>query len=331
MMASGLPTESALDKSVETFGLGAYDHPQSGFEHGEDSNNKKSEHSLPDDGGPSNPDPELLLSYPHTVSSTMVPGDVQRPPAQRTPSPDWLDSVVHSVSQSELPKGNDPPSRSSYYNNMSIGQLVHSIDDYTAEHAGDTFASSEGDEEDSLPSPLSNPGIMDNNLQSLGNYWSGTVIQDQSDPAGFPSTEFEDPERYQKTNASGRPMKKVATNINQVRGLSSQFLKEYGKKDLTRRHVMAFLHKSGEHQYLASDIIRCLKEDHEVFILDVLDQFPVMKTASAISLSSIRDRLIDLEIHNIIKPEVSAAYRHAAADLTRTIELIERFGVSNGR
>ena len=328
-MASSLPTESALDKSVETFGLGTYDHPQYGFEHGEDSNNKKSEKTLPDDGGSLDPfGPDRLLSYPQTVATTMVPGDVDRPTSHRSPPPDWVDSVVHSTSQTKLPDGDEPTARSDYYNNMSVGQLVHSIDDYTAEHSGDTFASSV--EEDSLPVPPSNYEKFDNNLQSLGNYWSGSVIQDQSVPAGFPSTEFEDPQRWQKTNASSQKMKKVAVNINLVRDLSSEFLKKHGKKDLTRRHVMAFLQKVGSHQFLVSDVIRCLKEDHGVQMNDTLDNFPVVKTASSSRLASIRSRLIDLEIEHMTDPHASDLYRRAAADISKVIAVLEKYGVKNG-
>jgi hypothetical protein len=209
---------------------------------------------------------------------------------------------------------------------MTVGNLVHSLDDMTADEDAGVFAS---ESYDSIPVPPSDYAFHDNNLQSLGNYWSGVTIEDQAVPAGFPSTEFEDPQRYQVTNASGNKMKKVATNIPLVLDLSSKFLKEYGKKGLTRRHVMAFLQKSGSHQYLASDVVRCLKEVHDIDVKDVLDEFPITHTASSSSLASMRDMLVDLEIHNIRNPETSKVFRYAAADLSRTIALLERLGVDN--
>jgi hypothetical protein len=329
LMASSLPTESALDKTVETFGLGAYDYPQSGFEHGEDSNQKKNEKALPDDGGPLDPfGPDRLLSYPTNMASAMMPGDIDRPPSQKTPPPSHLDSVVHSVSQAKLPPSDSSVTRSDYYDALNTASLVRSLDDMFSNSGDDSYVSSESEE--TLPVPPSNYEFFDNNTQALGNYWSGSVIQDQSVPAGFPSTEFEDPSRWQKTNASEKQMMKTATNVDLVKSLTADFIKQYGKKDLTRRHIMAFLQKQNSHQYLASDIVRCLAHEHDIVVKDVLDQFPVYKKASSNHLSSIRSTLIELEIQNMTKPEVSSVFRMAAADLSRTIALLERLGVSNG-
>jgi len=329
-MASSLPTESALDKTVETFGLGAYDLPQSGFEHGEDSNKKKSEKALPDDGGPLDPfGPDRLLSYPTNMASAMMPGDVDRPPSQMTPPPSHLDSVVHSVSQSRLPPQDSSVARADYYDSRNTASLVRSLDDMFSNSGDDTYTSSD---DESLPSIPSNYSVLDNNTQSLGNYWSGKVIQDQAEPAGFPSTEFEDPARWQKTNASEKSMIKTSTDINLVKSLTTDFLKAYGKNNLTRRHIMSFLKSRNSYQYLASDIIRCLNHDHEIVVRDVLDQFPVYKKASGkTSLASIRDVFIELEILNITKPEISSEFRYAAAEMSRTIALLEKLGVSNGR
>lgn len=329
-MSTSLPSENCLDKTVETFGLGAYDYPQSGLEHGEDSNRRMTKQTLPDDGGSDSLGPEKLLSYPLTVSVSMTPGEIDRPPSQKTPPSSHLDSVVHSVSNTELPDDhNNPSAHSDYYDRMTTSE---SVDDIWSDRGDEVYASEEefDYDVDSLPGLPTNEKSTDNNTQSLGNYWSGYITQDLSNPAGFPSTEFEDPQRWQQTNASGHKMKKISTNLELVRGLSSQFLKKFGKVGLTRRHVMAYLHNEGSHQFLTSDIVRCLKEDHGVVIKDVLDEFAVHAASKKINLSSIRDRLIDLEIQSITKPNVSAVFRYAAADLSRTIALLDQLGVENG-
>jgi len=326
-MPSTLPSESCLDKTVDTFGLGTYDYSQWGFDHGEDSNKKKSERTLPDDGGPLDPfGPDRLLSYPTMISTSLVPGDSSRPPSQKTPPPSYLDSVVHSVSQSKLPPEDPTVARSDYYDYMTTSTKVNSFDDMFSNSGDDTYTSSD---EDSLPSLPKNEQEFDNNLQSLGNYWSGMVIQDQSGPAGFPSTEFEDPQRYQKTNASEKNMKRMATDIELVRGLTKSFLKDFGKSELTRRHVMAFLQKNNRNMYFASDVIRCLKLDHDIIVKDVLDEFPVKKEASTSRLSSIRDILISYEVPNGKNPEVASECRLAAANISHVLALLERYGVKN--
>jgi len=75
-------------------------------------------------------------------------------------------------------------------------------------------------------------------------------------------------------------MQRNATNINQVVALTKDFLKEAGKKGLTKRHVLAFLQQRGLPQYLSSDVIRCLKLSHDIHVKDVLDEFPVYREAS---------------------------------------------------
>ena len=327
-MSSGLPSENSLDKTVETFGLGTYDYPQSGLSHGEDSNTKKSERSLPDDGGSLDPfGPDRLLSYPDFVATSMMPGHLMAGPRQKTPAPSHYDSVVHSVSHSELPN-EDPVPRASYYDKMTVGQ---SVDDMFAKEDAGVYAAESEESEESLPSLPDNYAKFDNSLNSLGNYWSGYSYEDQAVSAGFPSTEFENEQRWTKTNASQRyNMNKIATNIPLVRDLTKSFLKEYGKKDLTRRHVMSFLQRVGSYQFLASDIIRCLRQDHDIQVRDVLDEFPVTRTASGQHLSSLRNKLISLEIDYIRDPVVSNVFRQAAADLTRTIALLEKAGAKNG-
>ena len=181
-----------------------------------------------------------------------------------------------------------------------------------------------------LPGIPDNYEHRDNFLNSLGNYWSGYTVEDQNVPAGFPSTEFEDPYRWQKTNASTRNMKKIAVNISLVKDLTSAFLKEKGKKNLSRRHIMSFLQKRNEPQYLASDIVRCLGENHNIYVMDNLDVFPMLRTSSSkVNLANIRNEIINLEVASINKPEIAHQLRHAAAELTEVLALLERHGDKN--
>jgi hypothetical protein len=346
-MASSLPSESALDKTVETFGLGAYDLPQSGFEHGEDSNKKHKKKSLPDAGGPQDPfGPDRLLSYPTTpttasdeggfnydltvsqeeksssgdVAESILPGDSGRP------APGRKDTYIKgtqpmSVAQTKLPDGGEVP-RTSYYDKMY--QYGFSDDRLWAVEDAGVYA---GEGSDSLPGSAEDNVLLDNTLGALGNYWSGYTIQDQNVPTGFPTEHFLENTDYQKTNASEIYMKKTATDVKLVPELSSEFLKKFGRKDLVRRHVMAFLTEKGCPQYLASDIIRHVALHQNIFIKDVLDVFPV-RSASNVNvdhLASVRAKLIDLEIQNIQDPIVSYEYRHAAAEISLAIAAIQKY------
>lgn len=348
-MPSSVPTESAIDKSMDPFGLGTYDYPESSKdEMGENSNKKQPGKSLPDAGGPLDPfGPDRLLSYPQSTStasnrrrdrsevldlsehssSAMLPGQ----------NLDYEEGGSHelflnptrpmSVSHSNLPVGNEPRAVADYYDRLSTTY------DIFADHSGDTFASdssevTEKSSSDSLPSLPENSSKVDNYLGALGNYWSGYNVQDQNVDAGFPSDKYWDIGRYQQLNASEAKMNKLATNVPVVRGLTKVFLKDFGKKDLTRRHVMAFLTKASQPQYLASDIIRCLALDHNIFVRDVLDEFPV-RTASNDNISrlaSIRGILVDLEADHIRDPSASLEFRYAAAEITKSIAALERLG-----
>jgi hypothetical protein len=118
-----------------------------------------------------------------------------------------------------------------------------------------------------------------------------------------------------------------ATNINQVVALTKDFLKEAGKKGLTKRHVLAFLQSRGLPQYLSSDIIRCLKLSHNVFVKDVLDEFPVARAASTAgntTVARVRNKLIDLECRYVLQPEVAGVLRRLAANLTRALIDMDR-------
>lgn len=118
-----------------------------------------------------------------------------------------------------------------------------------------------------------------------------------------------------------------ATNLELVGTLTTDFIKKYGKKDITRRHVMAFLKESGYHQYLASDVVRCLKLRHDVHMADVLDQFPTStkKTASvniASGLTNIRYRLMRIGTSD---SNVAVVLRNHIDALSEAIHAVERF------
>ena len=345
-MASGLPTESALNKTMQTFGLGAYDLPQAGFEHGEDSNKKKSERALPDAGGPQDPfGPDRLLSYPDTVlAATMrfndedassdslvsiegvseLPGDPYRPPTSAK-YPTHLDTPITTVAESKLPSAG-PPTRTDYYDRMTT---AFSVDNYWNSDDTSVYAS----EPVSLPGSEDNEAQISNGLNGIGNSWSNYIVEDQNVPYGHPSDTFAEGRNYQKTNASEKTMRKVAVNVPLVRGIVADLLKEHGKKNLSRRHIMAFLATKGCPQYLASDVVRCLQVDHDLIVRDALDEFPV-RTASTVyrtaALSTAWHQMIHLELSNIRETAVADQCRFAASELAKALAVLDRLGYDNG-
>ncbi len=141
----------------------------------------------------------------------------------------------------------------------------------------------------------------------------------------------EDKKSQPKKKAS---MNRTATNIPLVNSLTKDFLKACGKKDLTKRHVLAFLQSLGQPQFLSSDIIRCLKLAHDIHVKDVLDEFPVARTASAAggtTVARVRNKLIDLEGQFVLQPEVASVYRRCAANLTRVLIDMERLETGKRR
>jgi len=211
--------------------------------------------------------------------------------------------------------------RTDYYDSMA---LSFSGDEWADEDSGSYSSESE-----SLPTPPTNDVSM-GKLDGLGNSWSGYSVQDQAVPSGFPSEDYDmfggrlDEERH-RTSSTENAMRRTATNIGEVRKLAAGVVKKYGKKGLTRRHVMAFLQAEGSHQYLASDVVRCLNMEHNASVKDVLDEFPVRREASirpidhsseAARLASIRDRIVDLEVMNLLRPDVAAELRLAAVDVS---------------
>ena len=128
---------------------------------------------------------------------------------------------------------------------------------------------------------------------------------------------------------------RVSTNINMAEEFTEKFLKKFGKKGITRRAITKFLQESGNgfRQYMASDIIRCLKLSHNILVHDKLDIFPVVlkKEASAsFSMNGLRKAFIELEIQNLHNPETAVVFRRCAANITRVIVDLERVNKKNG-
>lgn len=355
-MSSSLPFEDALQKVVQQFGLGPYDSSEED-EHGEDSNKREPKKSLPDGGGGSVllAEPEVMQSYPSTpttfasvrlpqfryyAAAAIVPGDADRPSPGHSGEDDTLAPGVPSVSNSQLPNdGDNPSARSDYSDRMRQG-LDRAPDPDGAAIWADEDAGAYAGEKKSLPDEAKNEVSRDNSLGALGNAWSGYVLNEEAGPQAFPSTDYLEDSNYPRSDRDdgGYVMAsqgRVATNIGLVQELTDAFIKACGKKDLTRRHVMAFLKSVGKSQYFASDVIRCLKLSHKVYVKDVLDEFPVAKTASSHTpasptLATTRGTLIELEIAHMADPDTAKELRRCAASLSDVIALVERSGVSNG-
>jgi len=313
-MPAQLPTEPGLKREVFDFGIGPYDRDIDGKqgEDGEEKDIKKK--SLPSPG-----------------ESTYKDSD--------TP---YL-----SYATSELPTDSkNSPARSDYYDTKTSKDIFRpSIDDIWPSSSVET-----ANKKKQLPEVLKNDSTMDNYLQSLGNWWSGYIIEDQSTTMGFPSMDFYENVNYEKTDSPShggkvtasidigkfkvaaeslsRGRRLFATNLELVGKLSSEFLKEFGKKDLTRRHVLAFLSHKNMPQYLASDIIRCLAHREEIYIKDVMDEFPVKKEASNSKgnlIDSLMEKIIDLEIKHITDSNVTSTLSKIAADLAHLSVSVEKF------
>jgi hypothetical protein len=262
-----------------------------------------------------------------------------------------------SEEHSELPvDGDNPAARTDYYDYMHPGHTGSSrralFTDYVAptQDSGAYTSQKEKVSDSALPTVMKNEETMDDFLQSLGNWLSGKEIEDVSGPYGFPATDFDENINFDRSDnqdggtqlpgadvtgdrvtmfaSGGLSMNsRQATNINQVVALTKDFLKEAGKKGLTKRHVLAFLQSRGLPQYLSSDIIRCLKLSHNVFVKDVLDEFPVARAASTAgntTVARVRNKLIDLECRYVLQPEVAGVLRRLAANLTRALIDMDR-------
>jgi hypothetical protein len=257
-----MPTTDTIGRKVKDFGIGTYDSSVQP-EYGTEGDFETMGESLPvkrdlrDDGDEIIGDAYAPTSNMDRVGVAELPGDLGRPPKQRK-KPE--DSIIDSVAQSELPNDrNNPPARSDYYDRTKIGDTM-------------------------LPGPSNNDQSLDRFLGSFGNWWSGWTENDMAQPTSFPGVDSppEETDKYTSVpmGVAGQKlgnyaMERQATNLELVGTLTTDFLKKNGKKGLTRRHVMAFLQEGGYHQYLASDVIRCLQQRHNVHVADVLDQFPI--------------------------------------------------------
>ncbi len=284
-MKNSLPEEQALDMAVLDFGLGNYDSLIYEF-HGENKNELDRPSSIDSDP---RPDPELLSSY----ASSALPGDTDRELPGKKPHP-TNPRVLPSISNSKLPNDDEEASaRSDYYDKTSISSK--GFDTYWADDDSGVYAENKENK---------NEVKFDNGTRGIGNAWSGYVVEDITDTKGFPSTNLMENVDYPSSNNDGSvvakssKMKKVATNIELITSLSKKFLsvygKKYGRKNLTRRHIMKFLTDSKESQYFASDMIRCIRLLNDVYIKDVLDEFPVSKQSSKVpEMNNIEKNLID--------------------------------------
>ncbi len=286
-MPSQLPTTDTMGRKVKDFGVGTYDSPVQS-EYNAEGDFETVGESLPikrdprDDGDEIIGDAYAPTSDISKTGAAELPGDLGRSPKQRKkPEDSVILAPIESVAQSDLPNDrNNPPARSDYYDRTKIGDTM-------------------------LPGPSNNDQSLERFLGSLGNWWSGWTENDMAQPTSFPGVDSSPEETDKYTSVpmgiagrklGNRAMERQATNLELVGTLTSDFLKKNGKKGLTRRHVMAFLQTGGYHQYLASDIIRCLQQRHNIHVADVLDQFPIStkKTASTSEKTAAIRHLVDI-------------------------------------
>jgi len=309
---------------------------------------------------------EEAMGWKH--SSDSLPGDLDRPPRGKNPGYNTKDDVVptvgpppHSVTDddddgdpdhSQLPNGSLPAARSDYYDRtvygFALGATVDQIwpSEDSGAYAGEEKDASDLDEDreegSGLPTPARDDHMMGDFLESLGNSDQGFVWEDRSTPKGFPAEDFKENVDYPKSNrlmasfgasiASrnlGEPMTdRTATDLKLVTDLTKDFVKKFGKKNIVRRHVLAFLQDRQLPQYLASDIVRCLKHQHKVVIPDVMDTFPLGHVASAgrTSLGSAYRDIVQLRIRHSDDPEVDLVMRRCASrisDVLATLDTLE--------
>lgn len=131
---------------------------------------------------------------------------------------------------------------------------------------------------------------------------------------------------------SNLKVSKTATDLEASGKLASEVLKEYGKKDLTRRQILEYLQNNGlgHKQFLASDIIRCLKHRHEVYVQDNMDTFPIAKNASENSLRGIHAQLVNLHVAHSHIPEASEILLECSARIAKSMALAEKSESQNG-
>lgn len=326
-MPSQMPTTDTINRTVKDFGIGTYDSPVQS-EYNDEGEFETTGESLPIKRDPRNDGDEIVGdSYCPTSEVTKtgaaeLPGDFDRAPRRtKKPEDSTIQTPVESVAQSQLPNDkNNPPARSDYYDRTKIGDTM-------------------------LPGTPKNDQSLDMFLGALGNWFSGWTDSDVAQPLSFPTMDSpaEETDKYTSVpmgTASVRKtrsftMKRQATNLDLVGTLASDFLKKNGKKGMTRRHVMAFLRDGGFHQYLASDVVRCLEQRHGVYIADVLDQFPAstkkvasvdVKTAAARHLVEIGKGVALLSSSD---PHASNVLKKCGDDIMRNVVELVR-GLEDG-
>lgn len=292
------------------------------------------------------PPSDVRLSDPGShVSDSALPSDAGNPAARSdyydrmTMGNSSLDAIILSMGE-----GRYWPSEDSGSYVTQESKDVKTVDDSGADHEDDDgyFVDQDGALE-SYPVPESNDIVMDNSLGALGNSDSGYVVEDMSNPRGFPSEEFleeadfidespNSPEIWHlqpfgiaSTAGKTAMTTRTATDVEKVRSLTSAFLKEHGKKNIVRRSVLAFLQDQGLPQYLASDIVRCMKHDHGILIPDVMDTFPIAKEApeDLRRIAALHGSLIEASMS--AKTSVAAAALcRAAARVASSAALLER-------
>lgn len=256
---------------------------------------------------------------------------------------------------SHLPDGVLPSARSDYYNRTVYGARSFDWiypDEDSGAYAGEG-EDGDGDGEGSgLPGPVKNEVTMDDFLNALGNAWQGFVNEDVSDPYGFPSEDFQENADFPKSNdgrlgdlvandgtsieslVPGNTMEiRTATDIQLVTDLTKDFIKKFGKKNIVRRHVLSFLQDRSLPQYLASDIVRCLKHQHNLVIPDVMDTFPVAKIATGPgrhSLGSAYRSVAELRVRHADDDEVSSVLSRCASNLSEVLADLDRLEVTDG-
>ena len=264
--------------------------------------------------------------------------------------------IPSNPNYSQLPSGNLPVARSDYYDRTVIGTSIDQIwpsDDSGAYVSGTCHeyvdVDEDTDEEDStitsaseLPFPGKSDIKMGDFLESFGNANQGFVWEDTSGPIGFPSEEFKENVDFPKSNdgtlgqlvansnefdSLGNTMhnSRISTDIKLVISLTKDFIKEFGKKNIVRRHVLSFLQDRSLPQFLASDIIRCMKHQHKVVIPDVMDTFPLAKISSdsRIGLGSIHMDLTNLLVRYYDDPVVLKTINRCSSNICDVIAEID--------
>ncbi len=263
--------------------------------------------------------------------------------------------IPSNPNYSQLPSGNLPVARSDYYDRTVIGTSIDQIwpsDDSGAYVSGICHKDDDNDDNDNdeitgaseLPVPGKSEVKMGDFLESFGNANQGFVWEDTSGPIGFPSEEFKENVDFPKSNDgtlgqlvansnefdnSGNIMHmKTSTDIKLVISLTKDFIKEFGKKNIVRRHVLAFLQDRSLPQFLASDIIRCMKHQHKVVIPDVMDTFPLAKISSdsRTRLGSIHRCITDLFVkcpHDTITSKIITRCSLNIGDVLAELDLNE--------